>query len=77
MATFNLVITYPDADATRIMNAIKARATTTEVPNPSNAQATEWFRLSVTRALRDIVEKHERDAAVATAAASVVSPEVT
>jgi hypothetical protein len=71
MATFNLLITYPDPQQTRILDALKARAATAAVPAPSNAQAIEWFRLRVLDALRDVVLKHEQDAAQAAAQAGV------
>jgi hypothetical protein len=77
MATFNLTLTYPDNQQTRILNALKARAATEDVPAPTNAQAIEWLRQSVVSALRDVVLKHERDAAVKAAAESVTAADVT
>jgi hypothetical protein len=77
MATFNLTLTFPDNQQTRILNALKARAATEDVPAPTNAQAIEWFRQAVTASLRDVVLKHERDAAVKAAAESVTAADVT
>lgn len=70
MATFNLVITYPDGQATRIMDALKIHWTVDGVV-PTNAQAIEKLRLAVVANVKDIVYRVERDAAVAAAAAAV------
>jgi hypothetical protein len=77
MATFNLAVTYPDGQQTRILNALKARATTEAVPAPTNAQAIEWFRQAVLASLRDVVLMHERNAAITAAAATVTQTDVT
>lgn len=81
MATFSLVITYPDAQGTRIMNALKTHWTTTDANGdpvvPSNAQAIEKLRQAVVANVKDIVLRVERDAAVAAAAASVTVVDAT
>jgi hypothetical protein len=77
MAVQNIALTYPDAQATRIMTALKAAAATEAVPAPTNAQALAWFTGTVKASLRDVVLRYEREAAVAAAAASVVAPDVT
>lgn len=77
MATFNLTLTYPDGQGPRILAALKARAATEESPDPTNQQAIEWFRAATISALKDVVLKHERDAAVAAAAAGVSETDVT
>jgi hypothetical protein len=75
MATFNLAITYPDAQGTRIMTALKTYWTTTDANGnpvvPTNAEAIEKLRLAVVANVRDIVLRVERDAAVKAAADSV------
>jgi hypothetical protein len=70
MATFNLVVTYPDAQQTRILNALKTHWAVDGVV-PSNAEVVEQLRLVVAANVRDIVLKVERDAAVIAAADSV------
>ena len=81
MATFNLVVTYPDGQQTRILNALKTHWTTTNEQGqpvvPTNAQVVENLRLVVTRNIRDIVLRVERDAAVAAAEAGVTPVTVT
>lgn len=76
MATFNLILTYPDGQGPRIVAALKARAATEDNPNPTNQEAIEWFRAATINALKDVVLKHERDAAVAAAAAGVSEADV-
>lgn len=75
MATFNLVITYPDGEATRIMNALKTHWTTTDANGdpvvPTNAQAIEKLRQAVVNNVKNIVFMVERDAAVKAAAEAV------
>jgi len=75
MATFNLAINYPDAQGTRIMNALKAHWTTTDEQGnpvvPTNAQAIEKLRLAVVANVKDIVLRVERDAAVKAAADAI------
>ena len=75
MATFNLTITYPDAQGTRIMNAFKAYWTTTDAQGnpvvPTNAEAIEKLRQAVVANVKDIVLRVERDAAVKAAADAV------
>jgi hypothetical protein len=70
MATFNLVVTYPDGDGTRIMNALKTYWTVDGVV-PTNAQAIEKLRLAVVANVKDIVFRVERDAAIKAAADAV------
>ena len=75
MATFNLAITYPDAQGTRIMTAFKAYWTTQDAQGnevvPTNAEAIEKLRQAVVANVRDIVLRVERDAAVKAAADAV------
>jgi hypothetical protein len=70
MATFNLAITYPDNQGTRIMTALKTHWTVDDVV-PTNAEAIEKLRQAVAANVRDIVLRVERDAAVKAAADSV------
>jgi hypothetical protein len=74
MATFNMLITYPDTEAARIVAALRSHYTTDGPPPvvPTQAQAIEAFRQSTLAALRDLVLRAERDTAEATALASVV-----
>lgn len=60
MATFNLVITYPDGQGPRIIDALKAHYSVA-----TNAEAQEAFRLQVTQLLKTIVLHEERKAATA------------
>ena len=76
MATFNLVITYPDAQAVRIMDALKKHWTVNGVA-PTNAQAIEKLRLAVAANVKDIVQRVERDAARTTAEAGVTAVDAT
>jgi hypothetical protein len=75
MATFNLVVTYPDGQATRILSALKTYWTTTDVNGdpvvPTNAQAIEKLRQVVIANVKDIVFRVERDAAVKAAADAI------
>lgn len=77
MAAFNLALTYPDGQGPRILAALKAKAVTDDVPNPTNAQAIEWFRKAVIASLKDVVLTYERDAVIAAAAAGVTATSVT
>jgi hypothetical protein len=70
MATFNLVVTYPDGEGTRIMNALKTYWTVDDVV-PTNAQAIEKLRQAVVANVKDIVFRVERDAAIKAAADAV------
>jgi hypothetical protein len=70
MATFNLAITYPDDQGTRIMTALKTHWTVDDVV-PTNAEAIEKLRQAVAASVRDIVLRVERDAAVKAAADGV------
>ena len=81
MATFNLVITYPDAQGARIMAALKSHWTTLD-PNgqpvvPSTAATIEKLRLAVVSSVKDIVLKEERDAAVKAASDGVTPVDAT
>jgi hypothetical protein len=76
MATFNLTVTYPDAQQTRILNALKTHWTVDGVV-PSNAEVVEKLRLVVAANVKDIVLRVERAAAVEAAAAGVVPVTVT
>jgi hypothetical protein len=81
MATFSLVVTYPDADQTRILNALKTYWTTVDANNnpviPSTPQVTEKLRQVVISNVKDIIYRVERDAAIAAAAANVVTANIT
>lgn len=77
MATHSIVLTYPDGQQIRILNALKAAAATTAVPNPTNAQALAWFTTTVQSSLRDVVLRAEKETAVTAAAAGVVPVDVT
>jgi hypothetical protein len=70
MATFNLVVTYPDAEGPRIMAALKTHWTVNGVV-PSNAEVVEKLRLVVAANVKDLVLRVERDAAIEAAAAAV------
>ena len=76
MATQNIVVTYPDGQAARIMAALKDAAKTEANPAPTNAQALAWFTGTVRNSLRDVVYRYERELAVKTAADAVVAPDV-
>jgi hypothetical protein len=75
MATFNLAITYPDAQGSRIMDALKTYWTTTDAQGdpviPTNAEAIEKLRQAVVANVKDIVLRVERDAAVKVAADAI------
>jgi hypothetical protein len=80
MGTFNLAINYPDAQAARIMTALRTHWTTTVdgVPVvPTNAQAIEKLRLAVAENVKDIVQRVERDAAVKTASDGIAAVDAT
>jgi hypothetical protein len=81
MATFNLAINYPDAQGTRIMDALKAHWTTQDENGndvvPTNQEAIEKLRLAVTYNVRDIVLRQEREAAVKSAVDAVTEVDVT
>lgn len=77
MAVQNFSVTYPDGQGTRIMTALKAAAATTANPAPTNAEALAWFTACIRANLRDVVERYEREAAVAAASATVTSVTVT
>lgn len=55
MATFNLVLTYPDGDGPRVMSAMKGYYNVT-----TNAEAIEAFRKDVAFLARQIVKNYER-----------------
>ena len=76
MATFNLTITYPDAQGTRIMSALKTHWTVDGVV-PTNAEAIEKLRQAVAANVRDIVLRVEREAAVKAAADGVTVVDAT
>lgn len=77
MATTNIILTYPDGAQARVLAALKAAATTTALPVPTNADAITWFTATVQSSLRDVVLRYERDQAVAAAAAGVVPVPIT
>ena len=77
MAVQNITLTYPDGEQVRILTALKANAATIAIPTPTNAQALAWFVAAVQSSLRDVVLRYERDAALTTAAATVVPVTVT
>lgn len=78
MATFDLLITYPDGEQVRILTALKAQyygTITDALGNPvvlTNAQAIEAFRKEVMQRLKDIVFSQENKNAVTQAASTVV-----
>ena len=72
MAILNLSITVPDAQLTRTQNALKARATSAGMSNPSNAQAVEALRVEVAAFVKGIVLGYEQQ--VAAAAVTPVDP---
>lgn len=76
MASFNLLITYPDGEGPRIVAALRKRYTELQpdgsVTVPTQGQVIELFRQSVLGSLRDIVLSTERDSAVQAAVAGVV-----
>lgn len=76
MATFNLTVTFPDAQQARILTALRTHWTENGVV-PTNPQIVEKLRLVVAANVRDIVQRVERDAAVAAAAGGVTPPDVT
>lgn len=65
MATFNLTITYPDAQQTRILTAMKAVYASNGTPTPTTAQAIEALRLEVAQRIKSIVMSYEQQAAAA------------
>ena len=73
--TFNLTVTFPDAQQTRIVNALKVHWTVDGVA-PTTPQVLEKLRLMVRDEVRDIVVNVERDAATSAAAAGVTPPDV-
>lgn len=85
MAQFSLVITYPDAQQTRILNAMKKHWTTQVIDAegvattvvPTTAQAIEKLRGVVIANVKDIVFMVEREAAVKAAEAGVVVVDAT
>jgi hypothetical protein len=81
MAQFSLIVNYPDAQQTRILNALKTHWTTKDAQGvdvvPTNPQVVELLRGVVIANIKDIVMMVERDAAVNAAAASVVAVDAT
>ena len=85
MAQFNLVIAHPDAQQTRIVSALKTHWTTQEQDEngdvqtvvPTNAEVVEKLRQSVISAIKDIVKRVERDAAVQAAADAIEEVDAT
>lgn len=76
MATFNFTLTYPDGQKARILAALKHSAETDQNPNPSNADAIEWFRQACTHALKDVVKRYETEQAVNSAIESVSDTDI-
>lgn len=74
-ATFNLTVTYPDAQQARIMAALKVHWTVNGIV-PTNAEVIEKLRLALRDNVRDIVLRVEREAAKDAAAAGVAAPDV-
>lgn len=77
MATFNLTVTYPDAEQARILAALKEHWKNADGSLPTNAQVVEKLRQVVAANVKDIVVMVERNAAVKTAADGVTAPSVT
>jgi hypothetical protein len=65
MATWNLPITVPDAQQTRILNALKTYYANNGTPNPTNAQVQEYLRLEMVAKIKGIVRGVEEAAAAA------------
>ena len=77
MATYDITLTYPDGSASRVTDALKANYQVEGEPPLTNQEALDLFTAGVKRALKDIVLRHERNAARATADAGVVEVDVT
>ena len=81
MAQFSLVVTYPDAQQTRILNALKTHWTTKDAQGvdvvPTTAQVVEKLRGVVIANIKDIVMMVEREAAVKAACDSVLPVDAT
>jgi hypothetical protein len=76
VATFNLVINYPDGQQARILAAIKQRFSTINrstgaVVLPTNEQALEKLRLEAVRMVREMVLQEESVTAARAAQAGV------
>ena len=80
MGTFNLSVSYPDEQQTRIIDGLKAHWTTTDANGdpvvPTNAEVVEHLRQVVIHVIKDIVLTVERDAAVKAAADAVTVADV-
>ncbi len=74
MATFNLTVSFPDGQQTRVLNALKTHWTENGVI-PTSPQVLEKLRLVVASNIKDIVQRVEYQAAVT--AISVTAPDVT
>lgn len=61
MAVFNLAITYPDGEGTRILTALKSHYSVA-----TNAEAIEAFRKQVAERVRTIVLHEEQKSATST-----------
>ena len=74
MAVMNISITVPDAQLSRVQNALK-----TYLGNPAmtNAEAVEGFRLQCVTRLKEIVAIIEQRAAIAAAEAANYSVDAT
>lgn len=79
MATFDLTITYPDAQKTRIIDALKKHLTA-DGPDgpvvPTNAQVVEHLRQLVVAEIRSVVRQVEGRAAVIAAQSTLSDPDV-
>lgn len=62
MAVLNLSITIPDAQIARVQNALRI---TFELPAATNAQLIERLRQEVMQHIKQIVWRHEKQAALA------------
>ncbi len=73
MATFSLTITYPDANATEVLNVLKAHFATNGTPNPTNAQVRTALEKQTAEFVKGLVFAARQKAA----AAAVVPVEIT
>jgi hypothetical protein len=84
MATHTLTVVYPDGDGPRIITALKSHYGQIEDPEDSGifrdmttGESLDRFDASIRQALRHIVLKEERQAAVAAASAAIEEVPIT
>lgn len=71
MATFNLTITYPDGQATRILDALKEHYRDADGNLPDNAGVATALEEEVARKIKNTVIRHEARIAEQTADSEV------